>query len=302
MPARRTLVNIYGSPVGHSLSPVICNHVFDAMGLLDHHYGAVECPTLLTDTNAWTRDLLSDGLLGTCLTMPLKVQAMSLIPHEFLADHHAKVINSVNTTWQHEHSGQFKATNLDWKSVLNCLVTALTKEQSPFPPSLPLLFEQNRAVGFVIGAGGAARAAIYALQEMGAGSVLIVNRDQEEIDVLVKEWSGTILIKSIASSESLQKELAQLADIGQTVVAAVACIPSEYAPVTLEEKRVFELAKQVFAFKKDLNAVSLSSEFLPIPDRPILLDMAYKPPMTPMRALAESHGWETVCGAQAVLL
>ncbi|KAM0793549.1 hypothetical protein ACM66B_000986 [Microbotryomycetes sp. NB124-2] len=303
MPDARSRVNIYGSPVGHSLSPIICNHVFKELGLTRHEYGAVDCPSLLTNDNAWSRDLRSDTLLGTCLTMPLKLQAMSLVPSEYIVDDHAKVIGSVNTTWAHGYGGDFKATNLDWKSVLNCLVTALTSERSPYPEATPMTFEEGKVAGFVIGAGGAARAAIYALQRMRVNPVLVVNRDRQELKPLVREWKGTVTIVPVFEAMQLRDELERVAKAGSRIAVAVSCIPSELSPVTEEEKKVWDLAREVFVSQtvQDGNKQCGSAEFLAVPKQPILLDMAYKPPMTPMRSLAEKHGWTSVCGAQAVL-
>ncbi|KAK4052893.1 hypothetical protein OIO90_004169 [Microbotryomycetes sp. JL221] len=286
-------------------------------GLLGYEYDAVECSSLQEEGNAWSRDVFdsesSNETLGTCLTMPLKIQAMSLVQRDQITKQ-ALTIGSINTTYNHgmnkstteiaaiEQNKRFMATNLDWQSVLNCLVSALTTDCSPFFASTPTSFSQRDAVvAFLIGAGGAARAAMYAFEQMQINTVFVVNRDTSELDALVQDWKGKLRVRAIESIDEVDNMLQ-----GKRLAVAVACIPSESMPITLNEHRVYDIAKRLFeqqilSFNSSPAESTKSEHVLQLPNSPVLLDMAYKPPMTPLRTIAESFGWKTICGAEAVL-
>jgi shikimate 5-dehydrogenase len=64
-----------GSPIEHSLSPVLHNAAYEALGLRGWHYGMIECgepdlPRLV--------DGMGPGWAGLSLTMPLKRVALTV--------------------------------------------------------------------------------------------------------------------------------------------------------------------------------------------------------------------------------
>src|SRR4051812_44160696 len=68
---------VLGSPIAHSLSPRLHQAAYDALGLADWHYRAVECDeAALAGT---LRALESEGLAGASLTMPLKRAVLPLL-------------------------------------------------------------------------------------------------------------------------------------------------------------------------------------------------------------------------------
>ena len=81
---------VLGSPVSHSLSPVLHNAAYRALGL-DHTYSAIE--TAESELGSFLGSVDSNWL-GVSLTMPLKEEVLSL---GFKADALTQRIQSGNT-------------------------------------------------------------------------------------------------------------------------------------------------------------------------------------------------------------
>ncbi len=82
-------------------------------------------------------------------------------------------------------------------------------------------------------------------------------------------------------------------------------ILSATPPATAFEHRVYALATHVFDLPRAPRGSPLSpsppeNELL-LPHRPIFLDMAYKPRLTPLLRIAGARGWATVGGVQAMI-
>src|SRR5919199_6153803 len=92
---------VLGSPIGHSLSPVLHRAAFAALGLEDWDYTALECdeaalPGLLAD--------LDDSWRGLSLTMPLKRAVIPLLAGLSAL---ARDVGAVNTvTWSDGPGGR----------------------------------------------------------------------------------------------------------------------------------------------------------------------------------------------------
>jgi len=83
---------VLGSPIAHSLSPVLHRAAYDALGLTDWTYRAVECSEHhLYDV---LRGLESEGLAGASLTMPLK---RAVLPMLSRVDRLAADVGAANT-------------------------------------------------------------------------------------------------------------------------------------------------------------------------------------------------------------
>ena len=149
---------VIGTPVEHSLSPVIHNAAFAAVGL-DWTYFAVAVPDgRAPDALAAMRSL---HLAGMSVTMPHKAAAAAgsdvLTPR-------AERLGAVNClAWR---GTQVEGDSTDGPGFLD----SLTVDHGWDPAG-------RRTV--VIGAGGAARAVIAALADAGAGQVGVVGRNPE---------------------------------------------------------------------------------------------------------------------------
>ncbi len=158
---------VIGYPVSHSLSPAMHNAAFRALDI-PAVYGAFEVsPEDLSLAIAGMRAL---GIGGLSVTVPHKEAVMA---HLDEIDPVASKIGAVNTVVNRE--GLLFGTNTDWLGVKRSLEEAGVGVSG------------RRAV--VVGAGGAARAVVYALSEMGA-EVEIYNRTVEKAEVLAQALGG----------------------------------------------------------------------------------------------------------------
>jgi shikimate dehydrogenase len=143
------LAAVLGSPVAHSLSPVLHNAAYAALGLTDWSYGLHECrePEL-----AGFVDGLGPEWAGLSLTMPLKRVTLDVADE---VDELAGAIGAANTLVL---TGRRTAYNTDIVGIGATLGDV-----------------SGRAV--VLGAGGTAQSALASLREAGIDDVTVLVRD-----------------------------------------------------------------------------------------------------------------------------
>jgi shikimate dehydrogenase len=147
-----------GSPVRHSLSPVLHNAAFRALGL-DWAYVAFEVAE--GDAAAAIEGARALGIDGLNVTMPHKAAVADAVDRLTPA---AAALGSVNTVIR--QGGVLVGDNTDGVGFLDAL-----RLDKGFDPTA------RRVV--VIGAGGAARAIVAALGQAGAADIAVVNRTAE---------------------------------------------------------------------------------------------------------------------------
>jgi shikimate dehydrogenase len=153
--ARTTVVGVIGHPVRHSLSPLLHNTAFDALGL---DWVSVAFEVAPGQVAAALDGMRALGVAGLSVTMPHKAEVASLVDE---CSGVAATLGAVNCVTNRD--GTLVGDNTDGAGFLASL---------------------GRAVGFdpggkqclVIGAGGAARAVVLALAGAGAAAVTVVNR------------------------------------------------------------------------------------------------------------------------------
>jgi shikimate dehydrogenase len=162
------LIALFGNPVAHSVSPAMQNTAFQALKL-NYMYLAFQVPpAALSEAINVVRGL---GFRGANITIPHKTAVMPLLDN---IDPHAKRIGAVNTIVNNQ--GKLTGYNTDGPGFLVAL------RHGGFEP------KGEKAV--VIGAGGAARAVVFALRDAGA-IVAIVNRSHESTVNLAKETGSS---------------------------------------------------------------------------------------------------------------
>jgi shikimate dehydrogenase len=148
------LTGVLGFPVAHSRSPAMQNAAFRALGL-DWRYVKLPVPPDLFDETV--RALPASGYRGANVTIPHKLAALALADSASAA---AQAIGAANTLSFAD--GAIHAENTDAGGFLAAL------GESP-----------RGRTALVLGAGGAARAVVWALQEAGAAEVTVWNRTPE---------------------------------------------------------------------------------------------------------------------------
>lgn len=154
---KTTVTGIIGWPVSHSLSPVMHNAAFQALGL-DWIY--VPFPVAPERLEQGIAGLTSLGVAGFSITIPHKV---AILPFLDVITPEAELIGAVNTVAIKD--GRLTGYNTDGIGLLAALSGKLG-----FTPA-------GKSV-LVLGAGGAARSAVASLAGAGAARVEVANRSQ----------------------------------------------------------------------------------------------------------------------------
>lgn len=167
--ARTRVLTLLGDPVGHSASPQIQNAAFAAAGV-DGVYVAVRCAA--DDLSGFMRGLARAGGGGN-VTLPHKEKAASNLDVRSEA---VRRTGACNTFWGDEN-GKLHGENTDVDGFRRALGIFL--EGSP---------EGIRVL--LLGAGGAARAALLGLLDDGAEEVLLYNRTADRARAVARRIGG----------------------------------------------------------------------------------------------------------------
>jgi shikimate dehydrogenase len=160
-----------GHPVAHSRSPLIHGHWLRALGIA----GAYDLVDLTADDfPAFLGELAARGYVGGNVTVPHKEAAFRLVDRR---DEAAEAIGAVNTVW---FDGNLL---LGGNSDAHGFITDLDGRAPGWDVT------DGRAV--VLGAGGAARAAVYALARRGL-HVSVVNRTVPRAEELARHLGGRV--------------------------------------------------------------------------------------------------------------
>lgn len=159
------VIGIIGFPVSHSLSPLMHNAAFSAMGL---DYAYVPFPVHPESLGEAVRGVKCLGVEGFNVTIPHKT---AIIPHLDLISPEANAIGAVNTVKREGES--LVGYNTDGTGFLRSLAEDLQYE----PPCTSVL---------LLGAGGASRSAITSLCGAGVREIVVANRTRERAEELVQ--------------------------------------------------------------------------------------------------------------------
>jgi shikimate dehydrogenase len=160
-------LGVLGWPVAHSRSPAMHAAAFAALGLTDWTYQLLPVPPELFDETV--RALPAAGFAGANVTLPHKLAALALADEASPA---ARAIGAANTLLFDR--GSIRAENTDAPGLLAAL---------PLDPA-------GRSA-LVLGAGGSARAVVWALRQSGA-EVAVWNRTPARAEALVRELGGRV--------------------------------------------------------------------------------------------------------------
>jgi shikimate dehydrogenase len=159
-------LGVCGWPVAHSRSPQMHNAALARLGLTDWRYQKLPLPPHLFEETI--RALPAAGFRGVNVTIPHKEAALQLAD---TATETARAIGAANTlTFE---NGRIHADNTDATGFLSPLRTSAYEKDA-----------------LVLGAGGSARAVVYALTQAGA-RVRIWNRTPERAQQLAREFGAT---------------------------------------------------------------------------------------------------------------
>jgi shikimate dehydrogenase len=173
---------VLGSPIEHSLSPILHRAGYEALGLSDWTYdrfevGEEDLAAFVTRCDGSWR--------GLSLTMPLKFAALEV----GRADNLAALVGAGNTLVLDHVAGDHRVYNTDVGGMVNAVRAAGV---------------DSVRSATILGGGGTARAALTSLARLGATAVTFVLRTVERaeplrplatalgVDLIVQHWSDSL--------------------------------------------------------------------------------------------------------------
>jgi shikimate dehydrogenase len=156
------IFGIIGRPVGHSLSPAMHNAAFRELGL-----NAVYVAFPAANLKAAVEGVRGLNIAGLSVTIPFKADIIVLLDQ---VDHQAARMGAVNTVVN--RGGRLTGYNTDWLGARAALAaqTSLAGEHA-----------------LILGAGGAARAIVYAIVQAG-GRVSVTDVDEYRAAALGRDF------------------------------------------------------------------------------------------------------------------
>ncbi|HNO76564.1 MAG TPA: shikimate dehydrogenase [Phycisphaerae bacterium] len=246
--AKTKFLGVIGSPIAHSLSPAIFNAQFGA-----HGYDGVYLPLLITSEDELIRFLEACrekawlDATGFSVTIPHKESVCRWLGDR--ADHAARRIGAVNTL--HLVDGAYRGYNTDYLGI-----RAALRQGAGFDRAT---LASKRAT--VLGAGGAARAAVAVLADAGC-DVTVFNRSPERAESLARDF-GCI-------SKGWEERIGHASDL------IINCTSVGMWP-NVDESPMPASALQANA---------------------VVFDTVYKPKQTTLLRDAEAAGCRTICGIE----
>lgn len=242
---------IFGYNIAHSLSPTLHNAGFKAVNL-PHHYQIHETEQV----DKTVEEIINrPDFGGASVTFPHKLQIGNLLD---TLSPRGELIGAINTVVVREVDGRrlLHGDNTDWVGITRCI------EKSGIQ-------DVQSSAAVVLGAGGAARAACYAIQTLGFSELIVVNRTLSKAETLASQFSSPKLKTRVFST---LQEASGLKDIPIKLI--IGCVPAD-----------------------DLGEDKIPSELFSAADEGVLVEMAYRPQVTGMMTVAGRFaGWKIYRG------
>jgi shikimate dehydrogenase len=243
------VAGVAGSPVAHSLSPLIHNAWLDAAGI-DGVYVAFAPAADRFDR--FVEGMRGGAVRGVNVTLPFKEVALSMADEVSARAHAAAAANLL----LFEADGTVVADNTDGAG----LIGALGAQAPGFDPKAGPIA--------ILGAGGAARGAAAALVAAGTPEVRIVNRTLAKAEAVAGALGGRVVACSLADARA--------------AFAGVAAVINATSAGLADDGTL---------------AVPLDAT----PEAAVIMDMVYKPLVTPFLAQAQDLGRRTVDGLEMLI-
>ncbi len=162
------LLGVIGHPIEHTLSPAMHNAAIEQMGL-DYVYLPFPIPP--DRLGAAVEGFAAFGLVGFSVTIPHKQAILPLLSE---VTPEAQAVGAVNTVWRTENG--WKGTNTD---------------VAGFIAPLQNYSDWSDRMAVVLGNGGAARAVVAGLTQLGCAEIHLVGRTPKKLETFVRHWKNS---------------------------------------------------------------------------------------------------------------
>lgn len=245
------LLGLIGHPIKHSYSPFIHNLAIQ-LKEIDYIYLAFDVPS--SNLKVALKGMVALGIKGFNVTIPHKE---NIISHMNNVSEEASIIGSVNTIVN--DMGKLSGYNTDVHGILETL--------------LPYKDQITGSEMCVVGAGGGARAVIYALvRYFKPKKIWLINRTEQRAESLKSYFNDKMKFDSFKTRELFPPDLVDVFKGSKLIVNAtsVGMFPETDDVITTLSK----------SFTKDQ----------------IVFDLVYNPPQTRLLEIAAKEGAKTLDG------
>ena len=204
---------------------------------------------------------------------------MPLLDGIDIAAHTIGAVNTIVPSQTSSGTTMLKGYNTDWQGMVLALRNAGAHGTAGV----------LKEAAMVVGGGGTARGAIYALKNMGYSPIYLVGRNKGKLAELTHSFTDDYnvrLLSSVADTSVIPE--------GEQPVVAIGTIPGD-TPIDPTLRETLVSIFQVGATAANTAGVTGGNS------GKVLLEMAYKPAVTSLMELASSSGWRTVPGLEALV-
>ena len=173
MSEERKAVCIMAWPAAHSRSPLIHNYWIKQHNLNAEYRREAVPPEKFAE---FVTHLREHGYVGGNVTVPHKQAVLALSE----PDERARAVGAANTLWYDDDT--LRSTNTDVEGFLANLDAATPG------------WDRGLETAAVLGAGGAARAVIFALIQRNVGRIYVINRSLERAETLKKKFGARVQV------------------------------------------------------------------------------------------------------------
>ena len=238
---------VIGHPIAHSRSPLIHGHWLSRLGLNGSYERIDVAPA---DLPVFLNDMALNGFVGGNVTIPHKEVVYDLVARRTDA---ADLIGAVNTLWFAD--GILHGDNTD--------AHGFAANLDQYQPSW-----SSASSALVLGAGGAARAILFALIEKGVRDIRIVNRTLARAQELADRFGDSVSAHAWDEMDGLVKDVELVVNTTSVGMGGQGASP--------------------------LNVSLFSADAL-------VTDIVYTPLQTPLLSAAAARGLRTVDGLGMLL-
>ncbi|KAL2211560.1 putative pentafunctional AROM polypeptide [Sarocladium strictum] len=240
--------HIFGNGISFSVSPIIHNAGFKHDGL-PYSYDIRQSPDM-----AGVAALIEAGNFGgASITMPHKLQAEKYCDEQTDT---ARVIGAINTLIVDQSTGKrvVRGDNTDWSGLASLIENYAKSTQ------------RTLNTGLVIGAGGASRAALYAMHRAGLKTIFVQNRTRSKAEEVQRTFASLFDV-------TVLDDLSSTPDKPDVIIGTI--------PADTTTQAQFE---DIFGHQG------------------LCIEMSYKPRITPLLLCAQrSKEWTTITGIEVLL-